>query len=153
MAPPASEQLTALRKYKTVSNHDKCLTQLQLLSLPRQHWKEQASCNARTSQELITEGKKERNILAKRKHRRKSQLNGVKTMVLFTSQQKALRVTALFLLDRQSQPGLGEMQLRFIAEWRQLSKHEAPSAGRGHRHRRDALNNSKPYFPRCVWKQ
>lgn len=32
MAPPASEQLTALRKYKTVSNHDKFLTQLQLHS-------------------------------------------------------------------------------------------------------------------------
>lgn len=124
-----------------------------LAPFPGQHWKEQASCNARTSQELITEGKKESNILAKRKHRRKSQLNGVKTMVLFTSQQQTLHVTALILLDRQSQQGLGEMQLRFIAKWRQLSKQEAPSAGRGHRHRRDALNNSKRYSPRCVWKQ
>jgi len=49
MAPPASEQLTALRKYKTVSTNDKSLTSLgctagtptALTAFPGQAWKEQ----------------------------------------------------------------------------------------------------------------
>lgn len=81
-----------------------------LTPFPGQHWKEQVSCNARTSQELITEWKKESNILAKRKHRRKSHLNRVCYLKAIEENGSIYKLTghplctALFLLDRHSQP-------------------------------------------------